>query len=128
MLINSEVHYALLLMEHMVNAGYNVLVTRKEVSDEKGIPSHFLAKIAQNLAKNKFIEIRQGSKGGYILTCDPGGVTIGDVIDGIRGNTDVCPKAVNGQKIEGKLGQIYANINAQVYRVTCDVLLSDFAE
>lgn len=127
MLITSEVHYALLLMVYMAKAG-DRLVKRKEVCEEEGIPPHFLAKIAQNLAKAGFIEIRQGSSGGYILTCDPENTWSYDIIEVIRGNARVTPTKINGKPVRGALLDLYAEVDGAIESELNNVLLVDLTD
>lgn len=49
------------------------------------IPAHFLAKIAQDLAKAGFIEIRQGAKGGFVLLKAPNSINLLEVVETIIG-------------------------------------------
>ncbi len=59
--------YAIRCMVYLAHKGQGVLVSKQEICERAEIPNHFMAKIAQQLAKAQFIEIRQGAKGGYAL-------------------------------------------------------------
>jgi Rrf2 family protein len=126
MLITSEVHYALLLMAHMARSGG--LVTRKEVSEEKGIPSHFLAKIAQNLAKAELITVTQGPRGGYLINCDPSTTSVVEVIWAIKGTTKVTPVSINGRKPEGAIMALYDIIDAAVALELENIFLTELVD
>jgi Rrf2 family protein len=65
--------------------GAERIVSRQEVADCGDIPSHFLAKIAQQLSRAGIISIHQGSKGGYRLLKQPDELTMLDVIEAIIG-------------------------------------------
>jgi len=54
-------------MIYLAHKGQGVLVSKQEICEQAEIPPHFLAKIAQELAKALLISIRQGPKGGYTL-------------------------------------------------------------
>jgi len=60
-------------------------VSRKEIADNAVIPAHFLAKIAQDLAKAGMIEIRQGSQGGFRLLMAPRDITLLSVVETMIG-------------------------------------------
>ena len=60
-------------------------VSRQEVAACGDIPSHFLAKIAQQLSRASIIEIQQGAKGGYRLLVSPVKLTLLEVIEAIIG-------------------------------------------
>ena len=67
------------------NGGTDSVVSRQEVADCGNIPSHFLAKIAQQLSRAGIIEILQGARGGYHLLIPPEKLTLLDVIEAIIG-------------------------------------------
>jgi len=66
---------------YLSKKGVGVLVSRREIADHAVIPGHFLAKIAQDLAKAGLIEIRQGAKGGFRLLKDPKEITLLKVVE-----------------------------------------------
>ncbi len=72
-------------MVYLAKQGRGVVTSRQEIADEAAIPVHFLAKIAQDLAKGGFIEIRQGSRGGFILLMDPADITMLAVVETMIG-------------------------------------------
>lgn len=77
--------YAVRCILYLSKKGKGVLVSRKEVAEHGAIPGHFLAKIAQDLAKAGMIEIRQGARGGFILLTDPEDITLLAVVETVIG-------------------------------------------
>ena len=77
--------YAVRCVLYLARHGKGVLVSRQEIADQAEVPSHFLAKIAQQLARLGIIEVRQGARGGYVLLKDPARLTMLEVIEGIIG-------------------------------------------
>ncbi|MBU1059762.1 MAG: Rrf2 family transcriptional regulator [Proteobacteria bacterium] len=73
--------YAVRCMLCLAHKGAGVLVSKQEIAGGAEIPTHFLAKIAQDLARAHLIEIRQGSRGGYVLLKDPAEVTLLEVVE-----------------------------------------------
>jgi Rrf2 family protein len=67
------------------NGGLDIVVSRQDVAAYGNIPSHFLAKIAQQLSRAGIIEILQGAKGGYRLLVLPEKLSLLDVIEAIIG-------------------------------------------
>lgn len=61
------------------------LVQKQEIAACGEIPPHFLAKIAQQLARAAIIEIQQGSRGGYRLLVPPEKLTLLEVVEAIIG-------------------------------------------
>ncbi len=77
--------YAIRCILYLTAKGEGVLTSKKEIAARCGIPPQFLSKIAQELQKARIIEIRQGPKGGFILTTNPDKLTLLDVIEAIIG-------------------------------------------
>ncbi len=77
--------YAVRCMVYLAQQGKGVLASRQEIARHADIPPHFLAKIAQDLAKAGFIEIRQGARGGFVLLKDPKAVTLLEVVETMIG-------------------------------------------
>ncbi len=73
--------YAVRCMIYLSHKGVGVLVSKQEIAERADIPTHFLAKIAQDLARAHLIEIRQGPKGGYSLLKDPAEVSLLEVVE-----------------------------------------------
>jgi Rrf2 family protein len=67
------------------NGSTGKVVSRNDVAASGDIPSHFLAKIAQQLSRAGIIEIVQGAKGGYRLLIPPEKLTLLEVIEAIIG-------------------------------------------
>ena len=67
MRLTRAAEYAIRCMVYLARQGTGILTSRQEVAERADIPKHFLAKIAQDLARAGFIEIRQGARGGFVL-------------------------------------------------------------
>jgi len=68
-------------MVYLAGRGQGVLSSRQEIADRADIPAHFLAKIAQDLARAGFIEIKQGARGGCLLLRDPADISLLAVVE-----------------------------------------------
>ncbi len=77
--------YAVRCVLYLAKQGKDQLVSRKEIAARADIPTHFLAKIAQQLAKAGIIGIQQGATGGYRLLLEPKDITLLQVIEAIIG-------------------------------------------
>jgi Rrf2 family protein len=77
--------YGIRCVLHLARHGKGALVSRKEIAERTDVPPHFLAKIAQQLARAGIIEIMQGANGGYRLLADPAQITLLAVIEAIIG-------------------------------------------
>ncbi len=73
--------YAVRCMIYLARKGKGVQVSKQEIAERADIPTHFLAKIAQDLARAHMITIKQGSKGGYSLLKDPADISLLEVVE-----------------------------------------------
>ncbi len=73
--------YAVRCMVYLAHKGKGVLVSKQEIAECADIPPHFLAKIAQDLARAHMITIKQGSKGGYSLLKEPEEISLLEVVE-----------------------------------------------
>lgn len=85
MRLTRAAEYAIRCMVYLCKQGVNVLTSRQEIAERADIPTHFLAKIAQDLAKAGFIEIKQGARGGFILLKRPETISLLEVVETMIG-------------------------------------------
>jgi Rrf2 family protein len=64
----------------------NVKIGIKQISEDLRLPTPFLAKILQQLAKQKILSSSKGPHGGFALLKDPREITLLDIITTIDGN------------------------------------------
>lgn len=57
----------------------------KKISNDLGLPTPFLAKILQQLAKHKILSSSKGPHGGFSLLKDPHKITLLDIVNTIDG-------------------------------------------
>ena len=57
----------------------------KQISKDLNLPSPFLAKILQDLAKQKILLSSKGPNGGFSLAKDPKKIKLADILDAIDG-------------------------------------------
>ncbi len=91
MKINRATDYGVRLMVYLASRGEKI-IPRAEVASAMDIPSEFLAKIAQILARAGLLEIRQGRTGGYRLKRPPDKITLLEVVEALEGELilNVC--------------------------------------
>ncbi len=104
MRITRAAEYAIRCIIYLSRQGEGILTSRQQIAEQAEIPLPFLAKIAQDLAKAGFIEIRQGAKGGLILNRAPATISLLEVVETMIGeiylNDCVAhPKSCKNQKI-----------------------------
>jgi len=57
----------------------------KKISNDLDLPTPFLAKILQQLAKQKILSSSKGPHGGFSLQKDPSNITLLDIVNAIDG-------------------------------------------
>jgi Rrf2 family iron-sulfur cluster assembly transcriptional regulator len=58
----------------------------KKISNDLDLPTPFLAKILQQLAKQKILSSSKGPHGGFSLLKDPGNITLLEIVNAIDGD------------------------------------------
>lgn len=64
-------------------------VSAKRIAEEFSIPSELLAKILQQLARQRLITSQNGPKGGYVLARRPMEITVGQVVRALEGPINI---------------------------------------
>ncbi|HHD63170.1 MAG TPA: Rrf2 family transcriptional regulator [Desulfobulbaceae bacterium] len=85
MRLTRAAEYAIRCMVYLSKQGTGILTSRQEIAERADIPTHFLAKIAQDLARAGFIEIKQGARGGFILLKPPEMISLLEVVETMIG-------------------------------------------
>ena len=77
--------YAIRCVSYLASMAPGELANRTQVAAEMDIPSHFLAKIAQQLQKRGLVTIAQGARGGLRLARPPAEITLLEVVEAVVG-------------------------------------------
>lgn len=93
-MLSNTSKYAIRAMIYLaLHADKNARTGIKTISADLGIPSPFLAKILQVLAKHKLLSSTKGPNGGFGLGKDPGKITLYEIVTVIDGN-DIFDKCI----------------------------------
>jgi Rrf2 family iron-sulfur cluster assembly transcriptional regulator len=92
--------YAIRCILYLTMQDSKSIIKRKAIAANMEIPSHFLSKIAQQLARAGLIEINQGAKGGYRLLRPPEKITMLDVIQAVEGGIVLNQCLLNHQSCD----------------------------
>jgi Rrf2 family protein len=85
MRLTRAAEYAIRCIVYLSQQGRGVLASKNDIAERAEIPPHFLAKIAQDLARAGLIDIRQGPKGGFVLLKEPREITLLEVVETMIG-------------------------------------------
>jgi Rrf2 family transcriptional regulator, iron-sulfur cluster assembly transcription factor len=97
----------------------------KQISEDLNLPTPFLAKILQLLAKQKILSSSKGPHGGFSLLKDPRNITLLDIVLTIDGSDpfDNCIihnsscKSVDDEKLICPIHDDYARIRASLIKL-----------
>jgi Rrf2 family transcriptional regulator, iron-sulfur cluster assembly transcription factor len=115
----------------------------KQISNDLDLPTPFLAKILQQLAKHKILSSSKGPHGGFSLLKDPRNITLLDIVntidgydtfttcvmykgtcEGVRMEKKVCPLHEEYEKTRRELIRLFSN--KTVYEIVKKVNSSEF--
>jgi Rrf2 family protein len=85
MKVTKSAGYALHALMYMVRHSTQLPVTANTVAKAEGIPSDYLAKIFQQLAKARFVKAIRGRKRGYVFARPPERITLLELFEAIEG-------------------------------------------
>ncbi|MEW6752423.1 MAG: Rrf2 family transcriptional regulator [Candidatus Latescibacterota bacterium] len=84
MIISQACKYGLRAMVYLAQRGRAPVLSR-DIAKELHIPEHFLAKILQDLSKNKLLHSFKGRGGGFRLARAPQAIRLLEVVEAIDG-------------------------------------------
>ncbi|NQV38771.1 MAG: Rrf2 family transcriptional regulator [Candidatus Marinimicrobia bacterium] len=83
--LTRKVEYALIALRHIQSKGDENISSAKEIADAYGIPAQLLAKVLQQLAREKIIDPVQGPAGGYRMKKDLESINLTDFFELLEG-------------------------------------------
>lgn len=95
MLMSRACGYAVQAIIHIAKKPGGQFVPVRKISEELGIPRHFLGKVVQPLVRAGILTSLRGPRGGLALSKDPSKITLMDVVSVIDG-TDLNSKCIVG--------------------------------
>lgn len=103
-MLSNTCKYGIRALVYMaVNSEKNDRIGIKQISDDLAIPSPFLGKIMQLLAKYKILNSYKGPNGGFVFAKDPNEINMLEIVNIIDG-LDSFVECFMGLKIcEGKI-------------------------
>lgn len=77
--------YALHALMYMVRHSTQLPTTSATIAKAEGIPSHYLAKVFQQLVKARFVRVVRGKKSGYVFVRPPEEISLLELFEAIEG-------------------------------------------
>lgn len=83
--LTKESEYALLGLARLATYPAGTMVPMAEIATAQQLPSTFLAKIFQKLARHGLLEAERGRGSGYMLSGEPSGIRMRDILEAVEG-------------------------------------------
>jgi Rrf2 family transcriptional regulator, iron-sulfur cluster assembly transcription factor len=88
MIYSRSAEYAIRAFVHLADVPAGKYAMVKDVAEQTDIPSHFLAKILQQLARKGFLKSSKGPTGGFCLRQPADEIKLLQIVDSIDGLAD----------------------------------------
>lgn len=93
MIYSRSAEYAIRAFVHLAGVQEGKYAMVKQIAEQADIPSHFLAKILQQLARKGFLRSSKGPTGGFCLRMAASDISLLSIVDSMDGLADYqrCP-------------------------------------
>ena len=88
MIYSRSAEYAIRAFVHLAQVPEGKYAMVKNIAAEEEIPSHFLAKILQQLARKGLLRSSKGPTGGFCLRVAPDEIRLVDIVEALDGLTE----------------------------------------
>ncbi len=85
MIYSRSAEYAVRAFVHLAILAPGEYTMAKHIAAETGIPSHFLAKILQEMARDGFLKSSKGPRGGFRLNQPPEDISMLRIVEAVDG-------------------------------------------
>lgn len=106
MIYSRSAEYAIRAFVYLAQVPEGKYAMVKNIAEESEIPTHFLAKILQQLARKGFLRSSKGPTGGFALRKSPDDITLLEIVDAIDGLAEYerCPSGMTECNDEAPCG------------------------
>ncbi len=132
MKISAKMEYACVAMlELALQYGSGKPVRIRWIADRHDVPSRFLVQILLELKEAGLVTSVRGAAGGYQLRHPPGNISLGQVVDVIKGASRKDGQTTNASpdsNIVQVLQQIWNQVEAAERQMLNDITLADLSQ
>ncbi len=131
MQLSTKARYAVRALVELAVSNNSKPVKLKDIAEKQGISLKYLEQVMLPLRIGGYVKTLKGSRGGYMLTCTPGEVTLLDLIRCVEGslapvdcveNPEVC-KRNNICAVRG----VWVGLNEAICKELSSTTLADLA-
>ena len=72
-------------MTHLAELGDGEVSSASRIAERFGVPRSLLMNVLKELSAAGYVESVRGARGGYRLACDPGAISLADLIEAVEG-------------------------------------------
>ena len=131
MIYSRSAEYAIRAFVYLADVPDGKYAMVKNIAKECGIPTHFLAKILQQLARKNFLRSSKGPTGGFALRRPPGDINLLEIVDNIDGLSEYhrCPSGMEDCSDDAPCGMhdSWKELRARILEYLEDTTIADLA-
>ncbi|MCP5115399.1 MAG: Rrf2 family transcriptional regulator [bacterium] len=132
MIYSRSAEYAIRAFVYLADVPEGKYAMVKNIATESEIPTHFLAKILQQLARKGFLRSSKGPTGGFILHRPADDITLLELVDAIDGLSEYqrCPSGMSECNDEAQCGmhESWKELRSRIMGYLEDTTIADVAE
>ena len=88
--------------------------TTEHIAEATKVPAGYLSKVLQTLVRSDFVRSQRGLGGGYVLTRDPGTLTVLDVINAVDRIQRIKECPLGGAEHKNRLCALHYRLDAAI--------------
>lgn len=131
MIYSRSAEYAIRAFVHLAEVPEGKYAMVKNIAEESETPTHFLAKILQQLARKGFLRSSKGPTGGFTLRRPADEITVLEIVDAIDGLSEYqrCPSGMTECNDEAPCGmhESWKALRSSILEYMEDTTIADVA-
>ena len=130
-ILSNPCKYALQALVHLARREKEGSIPLREVAEEEGIPASFLAKVLQQLARQKMLRSSKGPGGGFAFRIPPAQISVLDIVRAVDGLDGMEACVMRTEPCDAKnpcpMHEAWTAIQDRVYLLMKETSLADLA-
>jgi Rrf2 family protein len=116
------------ILELASSYGTGEPVRSREIARKHGVPQRFLIQILLQLKAAGLVASTRGAAGGYHLTCSPEDVSLGQVMDLMKGQALTSPSASPDSPAVKVLMKAWEDVDAKVRQILNEITFAELVD
>ena len=131
MIYSRSAEYAIRAFVYLADVPEGKYAMVKNIAEQSDIPTHFLAKILQQLARKGFLRSSKGPTGGFTLRRPADDISLLELVDSIDGLSEYerCPSGMTECNDEAQCGmhESWKELRSRIMGYLEDTTIADVA-